>query len=144
MKKRLVSPCCSVFVMQQSVGVLAAAVMKTGSDTSYSMTSLPSHHARGSHRFLPHLNTQTHTALHLELLESTWRPNESTSHPDTIPLKSTLESWCRGKRHTPTLTQIMQTVNTHITQRLSTRGETKSQVMHIAITLHTVHWYGYK
>lgn len=40
--------------MQENVGASAAAVMKTGSDKSYSMISLLSHHAQASLQFLPH------------------------------------------------------------------------------------------
>lgn len=44
----------TVGIFQQSVGVLATALMKTGSDISSSTTSLLSHHAQTFLQFLPH------------------------------------------------------------------------------------------
>lgn len=47
-------PVAVPLILQRGVGVVAAAVMKTGSDMSYSMTSLLSHHARALLWLLPH------------------------------------------------------------------------------------------
>lgn len=52
----------AVCALQQSVGVSATALMKTGSDMSYSMTSLPLHHVQA----IPSASTlleHTHTLI---------------------------------------------------------------------------------
>lgn len=57
-------PCAQfLVVLQQSVGVSAAAVTKTGNDKSYSMTSLMSHHARTSLQCRPHQSAHACTKL---------------------------------------------------------------------------------
>lgn len=55
----------AVCALQLSVGVLATALMKTGSDMSYSMTSLPLHHAQAipsASTLLEHTHTHSYSA----------------------------------------------------------------------------------
>lgn len=55
----------AVCALQQSVGVLATALMKTGSDMSYSMTSLPLHHVQA----IPSASTLLeHTHTHIQCI----------------------------------------------------------------------------
>lgn len=86
----------TVCALQQSVGGLAAALMKTGSDMSYSMTSLLSHHAQAFFQLLTRWNKQTHTHTHTHTkcmsprgheasLITTWVLSAPSSHKDTIP-----------------------------------------------------------